>query len=74
MNDALKQFAKDSLIEGLSKCTEAQIQLFKRLYSPNNLHLTISEVVENMPEEKLDWAMQQVQRTLIKKEGIYAYS
>jgi len=64
MNNAIQEFARTQLKEMLGKCTEAQQILFKRMYSHNNLSLDIGEVVDNMPEEKLDWAMQQCQRTL----------
>ena len=67
MNNTLSLFAREKLKQELQKCTDAQIHLFKRMYSHNNLELPINEVVDNMPNEKLDWAMQQVERTLIKK-------
>ena len=69
MNEQLLKFAKDTLKEGLSKCDEGQQRRFKQMYSHGNLDMDISEVVESMPEEKLDWAMQQVQRTLDKREA-----
>ena len=40
--------------------------MFKRMYAKGNLDMNINDVVDNMPEEKLDWAMQQVERTLSK--------
>ena len=64
MNTQLQDFARGKLKEGLSKCTEPQQMLFKRMYSHKNLELPIDEVVDNMPWEKLDRAMQQVQSTL----------
>ncbi|KKN78318.1 hypothetical protein LCGC14_0351770 [marine sediment metagenome] len=68
MNNQLQKFARDSLKKGLSQCTTAEKLLFKRMYSHNNLDLHIDKVVDNMPEDRLDWAMQQVQRTVDKKE------
>jgi len=41
--------------------------MFKRMYSHKNLDLPINEVVDNMPDDKIDWAMQQCQNTLNKK-------
>lgn len=64
MNDEIQGFARNSLKEGLALCTDAQVHLFKRMYSHDNLDLDIGEVVDNMPEEKLDNAMLQVQRTI----------
>lgn len=43
--------------------------LFKRMYSYKNLKADINDVVDALPEDKLNWAMQQVQRTLDKKES-----
>jgi len=68
MNETLTIYAREQLKEGLAKCTDGNILLFKRMYSHENLELPISEVVDNMPDEKLDWAMRQVERTLIKNK------
>ena len=64
MNNELQDFARESLKKGLAKLGEKQQLMFKRMYSHKNLELTMNEVVDAMPEEKLDWAMQQVQRTI----------
>ena len=64
MNNTLQSFAKNQLKEGLKQCTEAQQLLFKRMYSHNNLTLSIDDVVDKMPEDKLSWAMEQVEKTL----------
>ena len=68
MNKKLTQFARSELKEGLQQCSDGAVHLFKRMYSHNNLELSIDEVVDNMPDEKLDWAMQQVERTLAKNQ------
>ena len=67
MNNQLETFARKTLKEGLSLCTEAQQYLFKRMYSHKNLELPINEIIDNMPEGKLDWAMEQVEKTLQNK-------
>ncbi len=64
MNEALQSYARQQLIDGLKRCTEGQVKIFKRIYAFKNLDWSIEEVVEAMSEEKLDWAMQQVERTL----------
>jgi len=69
MNHRLEEFARDTLKEGLSQCTEAQQLLFKRMYAPEFLKDSIDCVVEMMDADKLDWAMQQVERTLTKEFG-----
>lgn len=64
MNDKLRNFAKQELKDGISKCSNAQKFLFMQMYSHKNTNLTIDVVVDNMPDDKLDWAMEQVRRTL----------
>lgn len=66
MNSQLENYARQTLKENLINCSQEQRQLFKRMYSQNGLDIPIEIVVDSMPEEKLDWAMQQVERTLIK--------
>jgi hypothetical protein len=68
MNDELQVFARDQIKEGLSKLPKSNVKLFKRMYSPDNLNANINDVVDNMPADRLDWAMQQVQRSLDKLE------
>ncbi len=63
----MQKFARSTLLEGLNQLTKDHRRLFKRMYSHKNLEAPIEEVVANMPGDKLDWAMQQVQRTLEEK-------
>ncbi len=67
MNKTLEAFARNELKAGLSQCTDGQQTKFKRMYSQRNMQKTIQEVVEDMPSEKLDWAMSQVENTLAKE-------
>ncbi len=69
MNDQLQEFARSMLKDGLLKLTDKQQHTFRMMYSPKRLDATIDEVVDGMHEDQLDWAMQQVERTL---EGINA--
>jgi len=66
MNKELQRYARETLKEQLKQCTELQQNLFKRMYSHDNQDLSIEQIVDNMEESKLDWAMQQVERTLSK--------
>lgn len=66
MNEQIESFARNTLKQGLMECTEGQQLLFKRMYAHGNLEMPINDVVDSMETEKLDWAMQQVQRTLDK--------
>ncbi|KKL73963.1 hypothetical protein LCGC14_2069630 [marine sediment metagenome] len=73
MNAILQKFARQDILDGLKRCTEKQQNLFKRLYGSGEnekekLTLPIKEVVEKMPEEKLDWAMQQVAATVVNNK------
>jgi len=51
----------------LAQCTEGQQHKFRRMYSFKNLKLSISEVIDNMPEEQLEWAQEQIYNTLLKE-------
>jgi len=69
MNKTLEKFARDTLkenLEWLALRNTSYIRRFKQMYSPGNLDLSIVEVVDNMPAEKLDWALTQVQNTFDK--------
>lgn len=79
MNDALEAFARQTLKDGLARCTEGQQAVFKLMYSEptDPRHRTpevvarikaadIEDVVDGMFDEKLDWAMEQVEATLAK--------
>jgi len=66
MNKELEEFARSRLKEGLAKLEEKHQYIFKKMYSPNNLDKNINQVVDDMPTERLDWAMQQVTRSLEK--------
>ena len=64
MNKELEEFAREKIKEGLHSCTEGQIDLFKRMYQSDE-ELSLDEVVNKMHSDKLDWAMQQIQRTSV---------
>lgn len=66
MNKELQDYARSQLKDGLSKLPKSNQHLFKRMYSHKDLEKSIDQVVDDMPEEKLDWAMQQVQRSVDK--------
>jgi hypothetical protein len=68
MNSTLKIAAKEILKDLLSKCTEPQQMIFKRMYSHKNLELPINEVVDKMPDDKLDWAISQCEKTIEKNQ------
>ena len=67
MNDQLQQFARNQIITGLAKLPESHCLLFKRMYSFQDLEKNIDAVVDEMDEEKLDWALTQVENSLAKE-------
>ena len=66
MNQTLINNNKTILLDLLKQCTEPQQFMFKRMYSHKNLDASIEEAVENMAENKIDWAVTQVEKTLNK--------
>lgn len=64
MNKQIESFARNTLKKGLARCDEHSHRIFKLMYSHKDLEKPINDVVDNIPVEKLDWAMEQVQRTL----------
>lgn len=66
MNETRKTEAKRILKELLAQCTEKQQLLFKRMYSHNNLEMPINDVVDQINEDKLDWAISQCMNTVTK--------
>lgn len=80
MNDALNEFARKLLKDGLAKCTDAEQLLFKRMYAKPPLprdentiewlkSVGFDHVVDDMDDDRLCRAMEQVEATLVKKEG-----
>lgn len=63
----MQEFAKFELKRGLSRCTNEEQLMFKRMYSHGNLERDINDVVDRMDIGKLDLAMEQVGRTIQKK-------
>ncbi len=52
----LKKEQREALKNLLLQCTEKQINIFNRMYKS----------VEEIPEEKISWAMKQCERTINK--------
>ena len=76
MNEPLQAYARKFLKEELAKLPPDNQKLFKLMYGRcNGLRsvedaeaMTVEEVVDEIPYQSLDWAIQQVQNTL-KKQG-----
>jgi len=67
MNEKLQEFARNTLKSNLAECTDAQRDIFARMYGRFGTNDTIDTVVDGMAADKLDWAMQQIENTLEKK-------
>lgn len=66
ITDIGSQIVRQELKMNLAKCTEEHHNLFRRMYSHENLELGIDDVVDKIPNDKLNWALQQVLNTLKK--------
>ena len=62
----MQEYARSEIKAGLAQLPESHGFLFKRMYANGDLDMDINTVVDIMPEEKLDWAMTQVNNSLIK--------
>jgi hypothetical protein len=68
MNKNIQDFARNYIKDGLKKLPERCTVIFKKMYANGNMALDIEHVVDKMPEDKLDWAMQQVNRSIEVEE------
>lgn len=76
MHHKLETLARQMLKDGLAKCDEKQQELFKLMYAraggkrsvDQAKAVPINDVVDEMPEDKLSWALTQVERTVDKNE------
>jgi hypothetical protein len=74
MNEKLQNYAREELRTGLAQLPETWQRTFKLMYGRDNgkrsveaaIALSIDDVVSSVPEDKLDWAMQQVENSLQK--------
>ncbi len=69
MNEQLQHFARQSIITGLSQLQEKHRVVFRKMYAGGKLDVPIVDVVIGIPDEKLDWAMEQVKRTIDKESA-----
>ena len=66
MNNNLQDLVRSEILEGLQKLPAAWQLIFKRMYSHENLDAPLDQIVNNIPEERLNWAMQQIINSLNK--------
>jgi hypothetical protein len=66
MNKYLEQDACCFLKEKLAKLDENNHCTFRLMYSPKKLDRPINDVIDSIPNDRLDWAMIQVQNSVNK--------
>lgn len=69
MNKTIETQTRKYLKELLEQCTEGQQLMFKRMYSHKDLEKDINQVVDDMPESKLDHAVTQCERSVEKNNS-----
>ena len=77
MNGILISTARNYLLETVPTLPEGHQKVFRLLYGRNNgkrsvddaKSMTIEDVVVEIPEEKLSWAMTQVENSIKKLEA-----
>lgn len=65
MQESIRKIYIDKIKSGLANLKENHHLFFKRMYSHNNLDEDINTVVDNLPDEKLDHVLRQVESTKI---------
>jgi len=50
------------------ECSHAQQEMFKRMYCHDHLEYTIEQAIHQMDAERIDMAVNQVQRTIKKNK------
>lgn len=69
MNETVAGFIRKEIKVGLHQLPETCQSLFVKMYSHDDLSRTIDEVVDRMPEGKLDWALSQVENSLKEQKA-----
>jgi HAMP domain-containing protein len=64
----LYEDARREMREALTRCTEAQQQMFKRMYAKGDLTMTINQCVDALSQDKINQALNQINRTLESNE------
>jgi hypothetical protein len=70
-NQTLIKAGKRILKRLLSKCTDEEVMMFKRMYCHNNLDYTIDQCLVQIDPDNIDWAITQCERTFQKEQPMY---
>lgn len=66
MNKTIAEFTRNKIIEGLRQCTRSNRRQFRLMYNPEGNDYDYENTVKSMNENKLNWALSQVENTLKK--------
>lgn len=77
MNEMLRNYAVDYLKNTVPNLTTGNQRRFKLMYGRDDGNRSVKDtenmdilsVVDEIPDEKLDWAMQQVMNTVVKNNA-----
>ena len=72
MNATVRAFITRRLRLLLDQCSLMELSVFERMYSPRKLGRPLDEVIADIPVDKLDWALTQVENTVAKKAAAAA--
>jgi len=64
MYERLQDIARAEILKGLRELTEANHEIFRRMYAAYNRDTPLEDVVLNTPEDKLSTAMRQVDNSV----------
>lgn len=59
-NEVGRQLLKDML----EQCTGPQQDVFRNMYGHRHPEWTLDQIVDDMPGERVSWALEQVERTI----------
>lgn len=68
-NKTIINITKKIIKELLLECSDEQQLMFRKMYCNENLELSISDVVDQMLDDKIDFALTQIERTLEKNRS-----
>lgn len=75
MNQTIRTFTESKIVEGLQQLPTGHNEFFKKMYARNGgkrsledaLAMDINNVVKEIPDDKIGWALTQVEASLKKQ-------
>jgi len=65
-NSTIETFTRETMKTEIAKLGESQQLLFKRMYSHTDMDKDINDVIDQIPIDKLSWALTQVENSVAK--------